>query len=188
MNARTTCVLALLGLFASCASPEPTYYRLTEVAGAPVRSAAAKGPILVRQVMLAGYLDRAEIVRSQGDRLLISPSEQWGEPLGDVVNRVLTSDLAKRMSGRTVVQGGRLDVDADTVVEVDMRRFDAEPETVTLAAEIAIQEGHPRRLKATKSIAVREPIANASTGAVVDAMSQALGKAADQIAELVAAR
>jgi uncharacterized lipoprotein YmbA len=181
-------LLATLLAWASCTpSPEPAYYRLSEVSGAAVAT-AARGPVVLHPVTLAEYLDRSEIVRVDGGRLQISVAEQWGEPLGGMVNRVLGRDLTQRLGGRTVVASGSLAVEADTVIDVDLQRLDVEPGNVTLAAQVAIQEGQPRRPKAIRSIAVTEPVGEAGTSAAVAAMSRALGKAADQIAQLVAAK
>ena len=178
--------LGLGALLAGCASAEPDYYRLTPVPGAPRRTGG--GTVKLRRVGLPGYLDRPEIVRAgAGGRLDVAGGARWAEPLGEMVERVLAENLGQRLPGRTVFgAGGSLSADGDRTVEVELRRFEADAAgMVELAAQVALLlgrggSGAPRGLRATG------PVGGAGTAAVVAAMSDALGRLSDQLADLLA--
>src|SRR3982751_6733481 len=88
--------LLLLLALAGCRSPNPDLYSLV----VPPGPALPGGPKLValREVSLAGYLDRQAIVRSAEDyRLTVSENDWWGEPLGGMLTRVLAEALAQRL-------------------------------------------------------------------------------------------
>jgi uncharacterized lipoprotein YmbA len=184
---RLTSWLALLPLLAGCASAEPDYYRLT---AAPGRTQAVP-PMRVelRQVALARYLDRREIVRAgASQRLDIRDEERWAEPIGDMVTRLLAENLGQRLPAALVVaERSAMGGDPDTLAEVDVTRFEAD------AAGQVVLEGRfqVRRLggrAATRNRQVRETVALDGTGtdALARAMSLALGLLADRMAEALA--
>src|SRR5215468_9054622 len=91
----TTLVLPLAAgmAAAACSSPDPRYYSIVIRSG----PALPAGPKIVRvkDIGLASYLDRREIVRSsEGYRLDIMSNDWWGEPLGDMLGRVLVMELS----------------------------------------------------------------------------------------------
>lgn len=180
---RWLALLAGIGLSA-CASPEPTYYTLAPAPG-PTRPG---GPttIEVRRPGLAAYLDRTDIVR-RGDeyRLAIAGGEQWGEPLDDLIGRVLAEDLTDRLPGSTVFSDDAISPH-DAVVTLDVERFDVDAKgTVTLLAQIAVQRG-PDQPQTARSLRLTAPARSSSTPDMVAAMSQLLGRLADTIAALLA--
>ena len=183
-------VLVVLGMPAlvavGCASPEPSYYRLTAVPGAP--RTAGSGTVKLRRVGLPGYLDRPEIVRAGvGGRLDLGSTALWAEPLDSMLERVLVENLGQRLPGATVFgAGSTLTADADRTVEVEIRRFEADAAgAVELAAQVALLLGRggagtPRILRATS------PVTGEGTAAVATAMSAVLGGLSDQLAALLA--
>jgi uncharacterized lipoprotein YmbA len=73
---------------AGCSSPDPHYYAIVPRTGPTL----GPGPKIVRvkDIGLASYLDRREIVRSsEGYRLDIMANDWWGESLGSMLGRVL---------------------------------------------------------------------------------------------------
>ena len=81
---------------AACGSPNPNYYSIVARSGPTVPA----GPkvVAVKDIGLASYLDRREIVRSsEGYRLDIMSNDWWGEPLGDMLGRVLVMELSQRL-------------------------------------------------------------------------------------------
>ncbi len=77
---RDAAPLAAFALLTACRSTEPVLYTLLPVPGTPRRG----GPrsVAVREVSLARYLDRVQIVRSAAEyRLAVSGNDWWGESL-----------------------------------------------------------------------------------------------------------
>jgi uncharacterized lipoprotein YmbA len=173
---------------AACASAEPNYYTLQARPG-PL---AAGGVRLVelRRIGLAGYLDRPEIVRNNADyRLRIPGGERWGEPLGDLVARILAEDLNLRLPGSSVfTSAGAISATADATVELDLQRFDMDASgQVLLVAQVAVSRGRGRGAAETRAVRLTVPPAGPGTTALVAAMSEAIGQLADRIAPLLRA-
>lgn len=184
---RTALFLALAGpAFTGCASPEPAYYTLAAVPG----PAQPGGPrtVELRRPGLAGYLDRPEIVRSGGQyQLRLAANERWGEPLGDLIGRVMAEELTTRLPGSTVfTTAGSIGADADAAVEMDVQRFDLDSSgQVILLAQVAIQRGRGRTPVAARPIRISVRPTGGTTPQLVAAMSAALGQAADAVAALL---
>ena len=171
---------------ARCASPDPAIYTLRAVPG----TVAAGAPAVVKLARpgLAGYLDRPEIVRdSSSNRLLLRGGERWGEPLGDMIGRVLALDLAQRLPRASVfTEAGAISIDANVTVEVDVQRFDLDMSgVVVLLAQVAIQQRRGSRDPIARSVRLTVPPTGTDTSALVSAMSAALGQLADQVAALL---
>ena len=173
-----------LGL-ASCASPDPAVYTLRAVPG----QVRAGGPSAIKLARpgLAGYLDRPEIVRdSAANRLQLRSGERWGEPLGDMIGRVLAEDLSQRLSGSSVfTEAGSISVDPAATIELDIQRFDLDASnTVVLQAQVAVEPGRSHDPIGTRSIRLSLPPAADSTSDLVTAESTLLGQLADAIASM----
>ena len=169
-----------------CASPDPAVYTLRLSPGQPIGG----GPVAIKLARpgLAGYLDRPEIVRdSSANRLQLNGGERWGEPLGDMVGRVLALDLAQRLPGSSVfTEAGTISVDPSATVELDVQRFDLDTGgTVVLLAQVAVEVGRSHDPSATRSLRLTAQPAGPGTPELVAAMSSALGSLADQIADLL---
>ncbi len=197
MRRRAACLL-FAAWVAGCSSPPVSLYTLAMVPGTPGAITASR--VELRRVGLAGYLDRPEIVRSAADyRLQLNEQDRWGEPLGGMIGRVLTEDLLQRLPGTAVYSDtGAITARADLVLEVDVQRFDTDPDgAVVLVAQIGIRhdDGHGPTLAETLRVAVPAggagAAARADTGAQVGgqvgAMSVALGQFADQVASRLGA-
>ncbi len=171
---------------ASCASPDPAIYTLRAVPG----DALGGGPVAVKIARpgLAGYLDRPEIVRdSSVSRLTLNSGERWGEPLGDMMGRVLALDLAQRLPGTSVfTEAGTISVDPSATVELDVQRFDLDQAgAVILLVQVAVEQGRSHDPAFTRSLRLTVAPASTRTPDVVAAMSQAVGQMADAIASIV---
>ena len=114
MPALTRRLLALGGVaaLAGCRSPEPVLYTILPQPGTQRRG----GPrtVAVREVSLARYLDRLQIVRSANEfRLDVAGNDWWGESLDAMLTRVLVGNLAQRLPASSVVAtGGAITVSA----------------------------------------------------------------------------
>jgi len=175
-------LLAGLALSA-CTSPEPAYYTLAAVPGVT----GARGPKLVevQRPGLAGYLDRPGIVRADSAyRLSVAGMERWGEPLGDLIGRVLAEDLNQRLPGSSVfTTAGSISADPDATVQLDVQRFDADASgQVVLLAQVAVSRGRSRATAITQTVRQTMRPAGTATADLVAAMSTVLGQLADTVA------
>ena len=183
---RRRAVLLGLAALAGCASPEPAYYTLAAVPG----QVSGGGPKLaeLRRIGLAGYLDRPEIVRNSADyRLRIPGGERWGEPLGDLVGRILVEDLNMRLPGTSIFTStGSISAVADATIELDLQRFDVDPSgQVAVLAQVAVSRRRGRANTSTQTVRLTVTPAGETTTDLVAALSRALGMLADRIAIMV---
>ncbi len=173
-----------VGALACGSSPDPIYYAMAPVRGA--RQAGWAHMIELRRPALAGYLDRGEIVRRVVDyRLRVSSGESWSEPLGDMIARLVEEDLAERLPGSIVfAEGSPISSDPDAVVSVDISRFDVGDDgQLTLLAEIAVERPPNHTSVGSRRVELQMRPAGRGTEALVGAMSDLLGKLADDISE-----
>lgn len=168
---------------AGCSSPPFDLYTLAAIAGTPVRT----GPrsIELRRIGLAGYLDRPEIVREAADfRLLVTDRDRWGEPLGRMIERVLTENLVQRLPDAAVfAETGAISTQPDTILEIDIQRFDGDAAgNVVLLAQMAIRHDGTRRPASARTVRITRTLAGPGTTHLVGAMSAALAQLADDVA------
>jgi uncharacterized protein len=178
--------LALPLLAAACgASPEPNYYTIVPRNGPTF----PRGPkvILLKDIGLASYLDRREIVRSsESYKLDIRANDWWGEPLGGLIGRILVSELTQRLPSSTIYsESGAITADHDCIVGVNIQRLDADSAgSLVLVAQVAAEFNRPRRM-AARTFTITRPLATQDTPGLVAAISDAVGELADGIAALL---
>jgi uncharacterized lipoprotein YmbA len=168
---------------AACSSPNPTLYVVAAEPGT-VRNGAPR-IIELRAIGLPRYLERSQIVKSsEGYRMDVLANEWWGEPLDAMLARVLVEELGQRLSGSTVyAEAGAITTGPDAMVEVNLQRFDLDRQgEVLLMAQVAVEA----RGSSTRSVRFTERPANATTGALVAAMSVVTARLADMIAAMLA--
>lgn len=185
---RRSLLLMLPLVAAGCASPDPLYFTLMVRPGSP----SVGGPRLVelRRIGLAGYLDRLEIVRNGSDyRLRIPNGERWGEPLGELIARVLAEDMTTRLPGSTVfTAAGSISANPDATVEMDVQRLDADQSgQVVLLAQVAVTRAGVRTSSAAQTVRLTVAPGSGATVDYVAAISTALGQLADRVVPLLLA-
>jgi hypothetical protein len=170
---------------AACSSPDPRYYSIVTRSG-PVLPAGPK-IVRVKDVGIASYLDRREIVRSsESYRLEIMSNDWWGEPLANMLSRVLVLELSQRLPGSSVYgESGAINADENASVGVNIQRLDADRAgTLILIAQVAVDFNRPRRTAARNFNITRTPPTPDISG-LVAAISDAIGELADGIATLL---
>jgi len=172
----------LAGLPAACASPNPALYTLAIVPGATRPGAPPR--IELREIALARYLERSQIVRSSEDfRLDVLGNDWWGEPLDTMLSRVLVQELSQRLPSSTVfVENGAITATPDVSVELNIQRLDEDHSgALVLVAQVAVTG----RATLTRNVRFSVPPPSPGTAGLVSAMSSAVGELADTIAGML---
>jgi uncharacterized lipoprotein YmbA len=173
-------------LAAACgASPEPNYYTIVPRNGPTL----PRGPkvVLLKDIGLASYLDRREIVRSsEGYKLDIRANDWWGEPLAGLLGRVLVVELSQRLPASAIYsESGAITADHNCMLGVNIQRLDADKAgSLVLIAQVAAEFNRPRRT-AARNFTFTRPLATPDTPGLVAAISDAVGELADGIAALL---
>ena len=171
---------------AACgSSTEPSLYTLTIKSGPVLQG----GPPVVqlREIGLARYLDRREIVRSSdGNRLDVAYNEWWGEPLGAMIARVLVVGLQQRLPNSSIYnENGAIASDPNAILAVNIQRLDVDQSgTLQLLAQAAVEFNRPRK-SAARTFTIAKPVPAPTIAGHVAAASDAVGDLTDGIAALL---
>src|SRR6185503_3368533 len=184
---RRLACLVLPALASACSSAEPVLYTL------PVKPGPEfpRSPPVVqlRDIGLARYLDRREIVRSSADyKLGVANNDWWGEQLGGMLSRVIVLGLSQRLPASSVyAEGGAISADPNAVLAVNIQRLepDAAGTGVELLAQASVEFNRPRRT-ANRSFQIAKPITARTVAGQVAATSDAIGELTDGLAALLA--
>jgi uncharacterized lipoprotein YmbA len=187
---RLTQVVAaiLLGALAACSSPNPNLYTIAPVSGATVTGAPRT--IELRQIGVARYLERSQIVRSSENyRLDVLANDWWGEPLGAMLARVLVEELGQRLPQSTIyAETGAMSITPDATIELNVSRLDENTAgTLVLQAQAAVTttvQGH--NVPVTRGFRLEIPPSDSGVGGEVAAISVAVGQLADGLATMLA--
>ena len=118
--------LALPLLAAACSSPDPVYYTVATRPG-PTFPAGPK-VVMLKDISLASYLDRREIVRSsEGYKLDVMSNDWWGESLGGMLGNALVIELSQRLPGSTIyAESGAITADPNAIISINLQRLDSD--------------------------------------------------------------
>lgn len=178
--------LALLLGLPGCGAPAPAVFVFPVPAAPPPRSELQLPMLDLRPVQVPDYLDSTQILtRAEDDRLLASPTGEWGERLSVGVTRLLAASLATRLPGVavTTAPGG---AEPRWTLRVDIQDFTLRRAGgSTLAARWSLRAGADGRLLAQRRVVLREAGPLGSDGALVRAMTRQLVALATQIGRAV---
>jgi uncharacterized lipoprotein YmbA len=187
-RSRLACIvsLVLVALLTACSSPNPVLYTIAPTSG--VTHTGAPKVIALRQIAVARYLERNQIVRSSENyKLEVMSNDWWGEPLGAMLARVLVDELGQRLPGSTVyAETGAVTVPADATVELNVDRMDLNPAGALIFQAQAAITLKGRAAPLTQSFRFDVPPPNDSIAGEVAAISTAVGQLADGIATMLA--
>jgi len=180
MTRRVAPIFLALALTA-CASAPVALIALPPAPVAPTRDMGPGPSILLREVVVPGYLDSFPVVVGRNaSALAVSQSTEWAERPSAGVARVLRDALSQRLgAGRVLITGdGRLP-DADLTVE--FLALDPHAQALHLDARwffscTATRGGRGGRTQ------LDVPLASATPTAVATATSEALARFADALA------
>jgi uncharacterized protein len=192
---------ALALLSTSCSilpAPRPNmtrYFVLTAIAprassqASNVSTADAKLKIGLGPINFPDYLARTEIVtRAAGNRVELSPTDRWVEPLDVTFKRILSHDLAIALGGAQVAAFPWFGSPAhfDYRVEPVIDRFEADPQGVArLTARWTVFDGANDRLLYASTTDLSVAATAANSAAMAAALSQAESEFAGEIAAAI---
>jgi uncharacterized protein len=177
--------VTLLAAQVACSSPNPDLYTIAPVTGAT--QTGAPKVIELRQIGLARYLERSQIVRSSENyRLDVMSNDWWGEPLGAMLARVLVEELSQRLPQSTVfAETGAVSVSPDATIELNVSRLDENSAGVlVLQAQTAVTV-KGRGAPATRSFRFEVTPPDGGIAGEVAAISTAIGQLADGLATML---
>ena len=176
---------------AGCLGPRAdpsTFFLLTATAGpaggrAPLGATLGLGP-----VTLPGYLDRSELVtRLSENQLAVSEIERWAEPLRGNVLRAVSQNLVHLLRPDDHVSYPWYEsAQVDYGVAVAITRFEADSTgAATLDADWRITSGDPQETLHRGESLIQERASGPATDQSVAALSRALARLCDEMAEEV---
>jgi uncharacterized lipoprotein YmbA len=143
----------------------------------------------VGPVSIPSYLDRPQIVRRRdAHELKVNEFDQWAEPIGSAITRVMADNLAAA-TGAAGVYPHPWDRSAaiDMRIPIDIRRFDAAADgRVTLSAVWRIVDGGGRRRLLERETTVTRSPEGTEIAQLVAAMNAALADLSAAIAAALA--
>ncbi len=180
---RALWLLVALAATSCGTSPETHYFTLAAVPGTAQDKASISSPVTVVAVHVPPSLDRRELVRRTGANTVdISDQDRWTAPLGDMIQRVLSEDLAARLSKDMVILPDSPSPPHTAQIVVTIAEFgpDANGRT-TLGGSWSLLRGDHTDpvLRRDVTLATRS---SASAGGEATAMSDLLGQLATHIA------
>jgi uncharacterized protein len=174
-----------------CGSSRPAkFYLLTPVnpPGGAGKQAALPEPTVnvgIGPVDIPDYLDRPQIVtRTAQNEFQVAEFDRWGGALKPDIARVMTENLCALLpAGQVAVVSWRRGGTLQYRVAVDVTRFDAMPgDSVWLKAQWTIFGQDGKTVLMTRESNVKEAVSGRDAGAVVAAMSRALGSMSQEVA------
>jgi uncharacterized lipoprotein YmbA len=176
MRFSSAALTAALGmaLAAGCSSSPPTrFYTLSETA--PETAAPpGSGLVEVTGVSIPGELDRPELVRRTGpNQLSMSGSDRWGAPLDQIIRRVLSDDIVRRIP--TPAPGKQYPVSVD-IHEL----YGDDSCNVTLRAAWTVRQPHAAAAQPANE-EIHVPSSGACPATLAASMSVAVGQLSDRI-------
>jgi uncharacterized lipoprotein YmbA len=183
---KTGAILVLLtAAVAACSTLSPNLYTIAPIPAGTV----VDGPkvVVLREVTLARYLDRSQIVRSSENyRLAVSANDWWGEPPGSMLSRVLVQELSERLPGSSVyAENTAMSTSPDAAIELNIQRLDEDAAgRLVLLAQGSVLFKHRREPVTRRFRLVVQP-SGPDVSAEVAAISQAVAQLADGLASMV---
>jgi uncharacterized lipoprotein YmbA len=182
--------LTLPALAAACGgSPEPVLYTIPMKPG-PALSGGPKS-VQLRDIALASYLDRKEIVRSsESFKLGVAGNDWWGEGPATMLSRVIVMGLNQRLSGSNVyAEGGAISPDANAVLGVNIQRLDLNASgQLELLAQAAVEFERPRRPSVARAFHITKTPPSDKVEGEVAAIADAVAELTDGLAQLLLQR
>ena len=186
----TAGLLTLALLLTACATPSPPsrFYRLTPEA--PVTERRSDLVVGIGPVLLAGYLDRPQLVTPLGDnQLRVDEFERWAGGLENNLATVMAENLSRLLGSDAVVTqpwASRLPIDYQVALEIRRLEPNADGQ-VHLVAQWRLFRGDGEALVGIHRSTFTEPMSGTGYAARAAAESRVLVPLARAIADAIRA-
>ena len=177
--------LSVALLLAACgSSPKTQFYTLDPVPPQKAMQAAPSIPVQVAAVHIPPSLDRQEMVRETAPHQLdVSDQNRWGGSLDNMVQRVLTQDLAQRLPPSGVVLPQEPAPAQHESIVVDILQFDEDASgQVIFDGSWSLTDSASDTPLASRHLRLTARAGSQSYADQVAAMSHVLGELSDNIA------
>lgn len=184
-------IMALLSAAALCAcahhATTPSYYTLAENADG-VAISAKKMSVDVGRIKIPEYIDRAQIVTTDGVVVNVAENDRWAERVGPMLERRIMSGLRTRLTGASVKSGDFIGAPADYAVFVEVYRLDgAMPGSVIMDATYTVVSGgvpvRTRRVEYSVDSGDTYSDYVHAVGALTDKLSRDISRDLDKLAK-----
>jgi len=184
---KTGSILLSVLMLAGCASSPPVqYFTLDPIPAQPLSAHRSNTTLQVAAVHVSALLDRQEMVRqTAANSIEVNDQHRWASPLGRMIRRVLTQDLAQRLSAESVILPNQSAPRGTALVVIDILQFEADANgTVVFNGSWSLLH------KETHSTAQNYPLhLSAQTDAAgYQAQARAMSQIVDRIADAITAR
>ena len=165
-------------------SPPKRFYVLDAVPPAQLRSSRPNAAVQIAAVNIPPSLDRQEMVREKAPGALeISDVNRWGASLGDMMQNVLTRDLIDRLPAGAVILPRTSAPTGTYEITIDILQFESNAGgDVVLEGGWSLYHLGSDTPVLNRNVKWSEKAPAADYGAQAQAMSQLLGRLADDIA------
>lgn len=185
-----SCVMFTLFLSYCGGSKSSKFYTLHPVSAATAQnppSSNSRSSIGIVSVEVPDYVDRPQIVtRNANNGIEVAEFDRWAGDLRNDLARVLAETMSVQLPADDVfVLTGRRAIPADYRVTVNVTRFDAMANEVWLKALWTILNKDGRQVGIRGESSLREPIQGTGYGAIVAAMSRAVGRLGTEISDTI---
>jgi uncharacterized lipoprotein YmbA len=186
-------LFALLFLASACSRTQTAkFYTLNALSDAPpggqVTAPDQGAAVGLGPIRLPEYLDRPQIVARVGpNEVRFADYHRWAGPMAGNVSSILAENLSNLLgSNRVAPFPWKSTTPIDCRVEIDIARFDGTPgDSVTLQSHWTVFSEDRKRVLASKTSSLSEPVNGKGYDALVAAQSRALASLAREIAEAI---
>ncbi len=185
-SARTLSLILALALAGCGSSPKTHFFALSSVPQAEHKSVPITTPVTVAAVDLPAKLDRREMVRATGANTVeISDQDRWAAPLGDMIRRALSENLAAQVAKDKVILPDSPAPPNTAQIVVTIAEFGPDGTgKVALDGSWSLLRGNKLVLRRDIALATDQPAGGGSGEAA--AMSELLGQLATRMAGTLA--
>jgi uncharacterized lipoprotein YmbA len=181
---RQLATVLLVTLLAACgSSPRSNYYLLTSaVTEAPGGDSPSLG---IGPISVPEYLNRNSLVYSKhGNRLQISSTERWAEPLEAGIKRIMSANLASQLDTQDIRSYPWEPAQSpDYGVAVSLWQLDANEQRALLAAEWRIVHPATGDSVARRIVTLQQPMSGGEFN--VDQIARAYSGLFEQLSTLI---
>jgi hypothetical protein len=178
-------LLGLSLLLAACgSSPKTQFYTLDPVPPQAATRAATSVPVQVAAVHIPPALDRQEMVRETAPHQLdVSDQNRWGGSLDNLIQRVLTQDLAQRLPPSSIVLPQEPAPQRHDAIVVDILQFEEDATgQVVFDGSWSLTASDSEKPLTSRHLRLSARAGSNSFSDQVAAMSRVLGELSDNIA------